>query len=107
METKKTDVVVEERNLIKFNKMFIGSAEGVSKKGNEYCMVKFLDINKYGNGDVITLSVDGGKLPAICEDLVCGDVVEVILDVQNMIDTPVLVDITKKISDSLIYKKKV
>ena len=107
MEKEKNVEVVEDRNLVKFNKMYIGSAEGVSKKGNNYCMVRFLEINRYGNGDVVTLSVENEKLPEICQNLVCGDLVEVILDIQNMIDTPVLVDITKKISDSMIYKKKV
>lgn len=96
----------ENRNLIKFNKMYLGSAQGVSKLSNTpYCFVKFLEVNKYGTGDVISLSPESGNLPKICENLVCGDLVEVLLDVENMAGKPVLVDITKKVVDSVIVKR--
>ncbi len=106
-EVKENVNVFDNQNLVRFKKMYIGGAEGVSKKGNDYCMVKFLEINKYGNGDVVTLSVQSGHLPEICANLVCGDIVEVLVNVENIVDTPVLVDITKKIADSVIYTKKV
>lgn len=89
-------------NYAKFNKLYIGSASGTSKKGNPYCFCRFLEINRYGNGDIVTLSCRDGQLPKLCESLKCGDVVEVLVDVPNMVDGPVLVDITKKLADSKI-----
>lgn len=89
-------------NYAKFNKLYIGSASGTSKKGNPYCFCRFLEINRFGNGDIVTLSCREGKLPEMCSTLKCGDLVEVIIDVPNMVDGPILVDITKKLADSKI-----
>ncbi len=91
-----------EGNFAKFKKLYIGSASGISKKGNAYCMVRFLEINRYGNGDIVTLSCRNDVLPEMCQQLKCGDLVEVIVDVQNMVDSPVLVDIINKVADSKI-----
>ena len=89
-------------NYAKFNKLYIGSASGTSKKGNPYCFCRFLEINRFGNGDIVTLSCRENTLPKLCENLKCGDLVEVLVDVPNMVDGPVLVDITKKLADSKI-----
>ena len=91
-----------EGNFAKFKKLYIGSASGISKKGNAYCMARFLEINKFGNGDIVTLSCRDNILPEMCQQLKCGDLVEVIVDVQNMVDSPVLVDIVRKVADSKI-----
>jgi hypothetical protein len=103
MENQEKETKESMTNLVTFKKLYIGSAEGVSKKGNDYCMVKFLEINRYKNGDIVTLSVKDGKLPDICSKLICGDMVEIVCEVENMLDTPVLVNITKKIADSKLF----
>lgn len=108
MEKEKMENEIKEKsevtgNLVRFNKLYIGSAEGISKKGNDYCMCKFLEINRYKNGDIVTLSVKSGKLPELCGSLICGDMVEIVCEVENMLDNPVLVSITKKIADSKLF----
>ncbi len=91
-----------EGNFAKFKKLYIGSASGVSKKGNEYCIVRFLEINRFGDGDIVTLSCRDNVLPEMCSQLKCGDLVEIIVDIHNMVDSPVLVDIINKLADSKI-----
>lgn len=96
------NVNTKNRNLLKFERLFLGASAGTSKKGNEYCMVQFLEINRFKKGEILTLSTADNTLPAICDSLVCGDKVELVVEVVSMAQPPILVEITKKVADSVL-----
>lgn len=92
----------EQKNLLKFNKLFIGASAGTSKKGNEYCMVQFLEINRFNKGEVLTLSCLDDKLPEGIENLKCGDMVDILVEIESMAKPPILVKIIQKTADSVL-----
>ena len=87
-------------NYAKFVKLFMGSAQGVSKKGNNFCFCEFLEINRFGSGKILTLSCRNDELPSMCDSLKCGDQVEILVDMSSLSDKPILVDILRKTADS-------
>lgn len=100
---------MENKQILKMNKLYLGSfnKSGVSEKTRKEYEIKkvtFLDIDKYGQGQPITVDCIG-DFPNICENLVCGDFVECEFDFTSLIEQPKLINITKLISGSLIVDR--
>ncbi len=93
-------------NQIIFRRYFLGASAGTSKKGNDYCMVNFLEINRFKKGEVISLSTPDNILPPICEDLVAGDFVEIVVEPVSMSSPPILISINRIITPSVLVPRE-
>ena len=97
---------MENENVLKFKKMYAGSAEGVSKKNNKpYCFISFVDINNFGSAYIKSYSLADGKLPEICKNLVVGDIVEVSFNIANIGVEPVVLSVDGIVHESLLIKR--
>ena len=94
----------KKNELHKFNRYFLGASQGKSQKGNDYCFVQFLEINRFKKGEVLTMSLADGKLPDFVNELVPGDYVEIFVDFVSLSES-VLVDITKVVEPSRLVKR--
>ena len=94
----------KQDELVKFNKYFLGASEGTSQKGNNYCFVQFLEINRFKKGEVLTISLLDGKLPEFVSELVAGDYVEIFVKFVSLNEVS-LVDITKVVEPSRLVKR--